>query len=187
MAHALTVVALFVRRDDSHQAVTSLLRAGLPAEQVGYLEPIDVREPKNPAKGAAQGIVAGGSSGAFIGGILAAAAVGVIPGVGQALVAGAILPVVMGVATGASTGAVAGGLLGAAASSENEPYFMEEVQGGRILVSAEVPDTAMEARAAALLYEHRALEVDSLGTAHLQARLHHPQPGEGQADQLDDA
>jgi hypothetical protein len=138
-----------------------------------------VQDLKNPAKGAAEGIAAGASSGAVIGGILGAVAVGLIPGVGPALVAGALVPVVMGLVTGTSVGAVAGGLLGTAASSEDEPYFMEEIQTGRILVSVEVPDTAAEAQAAALLRESEALEVDSLGTAHLQAKLHHPQPDRG--------
>jgi hypothetical protein len=177
MAHALTVVALFARRDDAQHAAGSLLETGFPAEHIGYLEPADVQELKNPARGAAEGIAAGASSGAIIGGVLGAVAAGLIPGVGETLVAGTLVPIVMGVVTGGSTGAVAGGLLGAAASSEDEPYFMEEIQAGRILVSVEVPDPAAEANAAALLSESEALEVDSLGTAHLHARLHHPQPG----------
>jgi len=180
MAHPLTVVALFERPDDAHHAATALLQAGFPAEHIGYLEPADEQVLKNPAKGAAEGIVAGGTSGAVIGGILGAAAVGLIPGVGPALVAGALVPVVMGVVTGGSTGAVAGGLLGTAASSEDEPYLMEEIQAGRTLVSVEVPDAAAEAKAAAVLRESGALEVDSLGTTHLHARLHHPQPDRGE-------
>jgi hypothetical protein len=180
MAHALTVVALFGRDEDAKQAVSSVVEAGFPAEHVGYLEPTDVQELKNSAKGAEEGIAAGAGSGAVIGGILGAVAVALIPGVGEALVAGALVPVVMGLVTGASTGAVAGGLLGTAASSEDEPYFMEEIQAGRILVSVEVPDADAEAKAAALLGASQALEVDSLGTAHLHAKLHHPQPDGGE-------
>jgi hypothetical protein len=180
MAHALTVVALFARREDAQRAAMSLLQAGFPAEHIGYLEPTDVRELNNPAKGAAEGIATGASSGAVIGGLLGAVAVGLIPGVGQALVAGALVPVVMGIVTGGATGAVAGGLLGTAASSEDELYFMEEIEAGRILVSVEVPDPAAEARAAALLPESGALEVDSLGTTHFHAKLHHPQPDHGE-------
>jgi hypothetical protein len=180
MAHARTVVALFGRRDDAQHAVTSLLQAGFPAEHIGYLEPTDVKELKNPAKGAAEGIAAGGSSGAVIGGILSAVAVGLVPGVGQALVAGALVPVVMGMVTGSAAGAVAGGLLGTAASSEDELYLLGEIQDGRMLVSVEVPDPGAEARAAGVLRESDALEVDSLGTAHLHARLRHPQPDRGE-------
>ena len=174
MAHALTVVALFADRENAEQAVTRLVRAGFPPEHVGYLQPTDVRELRNPAKAAAEGIAAGATSGALIGGVLGAVTVGLVPLVGPALVAGALLPVVMGAVTGSSAGAVTGGLFGAAASSEEEPYFMEEIQAGRILVSVEVPDPAAEAKAAAILGESNALEVDSLGTAHLHARLRHP-------------
>ena len=181
MAHALTVVALYERDEDAKHAVSSLVEAGFPAEHVGYLEPTDMPELKNPAKGAAEGIAVGAGSGAVIGGILGAVAVGLIPGVGPALVAGALVPVVMGLVTGSSTGAVAGGLLGTAASSEDEPYFMEEIQAGRILVSVEVPDAEAEARAAALLGASHALEVDSLGTTHFHAKLRHPQPPQGSA------
>src|ERR1700730_118835 len=100
MAHALTVVALFARRDEAQHAATRLLQAGFPSDHIGYLEPTDVRELKNPAKGAAEGIATGGSSGAVIGGVLGAGAVGLIPGVGEALVAGGLLPVGRGVGSG---------------------------------------------------------------------------------------
>jgi hypothetical protein len=119
----------------------------------------------------------GGSSGAVIGAVLGAVSAGLVPGVGAAVVAGALVPVVMGLVTGGATGAVSGGLLGTAAGSEEEPYFMEEIQAGRVLVSVEVPDSAADEKAAAVLRESDALEVDSLGTAHLHARLHHPSAG----------
>jgi hypothetical protein len=185
MAHELTVVALFVRREDAERAVRTLVQAGFPPEHVGYLEPIDVKELKNTAKGAAQGIATGATSGAVIGGVLAAVAVGLIPGVGEALVGGALVAAVMGVVTGTSAGAVAGGLVGTAASSEDEPYFMEEIQAGRILVSVEVADRGAEAKAAALLADSDPLEVDSLGTSHLHARLRHPRLDSGEGGRQD--
>src|ERR1700730_9026891 len=185
MAHALTVVALFARRDEAQHAATRLLQAGFPSDHIGYLEPTDVRELKNPAKGAAEGIATGGSSGAVIGGVAVAGAVGLLPGLRQARVGGALVPVVMGIVTGGAAGAVAGGLLGTAVSSEDELYFMEEIEAGRILVSVEVPDPAAEAKAAALLRESGALEGDSLGTAHLHASLHHPQPERGEGASQD--
>jgi hypothetical protein len=176
MAHPLTVVALFADRENAEQAVSKLVKAGYPPEHVGYLDPTDVRVVRNPARGAAVGFAAGGASGVVIGGVQAAVATGLVPGVGVALVAGALVAVIMGVVTGGSTGAVTGGLLGAEASSEDDSYFMKEIQAGRILVSVEVPDQAAEAKAEALLRERNALEVDSLGTAHLHARLRHPKP-----------
>lgn len=176
MAHALTVLALFDGRESAEPAVRGLVQAGFSAEHVGYLEPRDVQQLKNAGKAFAEGILGGASSGAVIGGVLAAVAVGLIPGIGEVLVAGALLPVVMGAMTGSSTGAVAGGYLGAAAGGEEEPYFMQEVQAGRVLVSVEVPDTVCQAKAETLLTESGALEVDNLGTTHFHARLHHPEP-----------
>ncbi len=171
MAHERTVVALFARPEDAHQAITKLIESGISPERIGYLEPVDERELTNPAKAAGEGIAVGTASGAVIGGLLAAAAVALIPGVGPALVGGALLSVVLGAAGGAATGAVAGGLLGAD-SAEEQPYFMQEVQSGRILVSAEVEGD--EAETEKLLTNSGALEVDRLGTAVLHARLRHP-------------
>jgi hypothetical protein len=172
MAHEQTVVALFARREDAHQAMARLIDSGIGPEHIGYIEPLDERESKDPAKGAAEGIAVGATSGAVVGAVLAAAAVGLIPGVGPALVAGALLPVLLGTVGGAVTGATAGGLLGGDVSSDEEPYFMQEVQAGRILVSAEVAPE--ETDATTKLLSSAALEVDRLGTATLHARLRHP-------------
>ncbi len=174
MTEERTVVALFARRKDAHQAITRLIEKGISPERIGYLEPMDEQDVNNPAKAAAKGIEAGAASGAILGGVLAAAAVGLIPGVGPGLVAGSLVPVVLGLgaAGGAATGAVAGGLLAVDMSSEDEPYFMQEVQAGRFLVSVEVEGD--EDGVATLLSSSKALEVDRLGTATLHARLHHP-------------
>jgi hypothetical protein len=174
-AHAITVVGLFADREDAERAIANLIQADFSPEYIGYLEPTDIRQLKNPAEGAAKGIATGAASGAVLGALLAAVAVGLVPGLGEVLVAGALVPVVMGAVLGGSTGAVAGGLLGAEASSEDELYFMEEIQAGRILVCVEVDDQTAEEKAAEVLRRSHALEVDSLGTARLHARLRHPQ------------
>jgi hypothetical protein len=127
-----------------------------------------------------KGVAAGAASGAVLGGLLAAVGVGLVPGLGQVLVGGALVPVVVGAVLGSSTLAVAGGLIGAEASREEELYFMQEIQGGRILVSVEVEDPTAEEKAAEVLRRSDALEVDSLGTARLHARLRHPQLPDGE-------
>lgn len=180
MAHGRTVVALYARGEDAEHAITSLITSGIPPEHIGYLEPIDERQLKNPARGAAEGMAIGATSGAVIGGVLGAAIVSLIPGVGPALAAGALVPVVMGALTGAATGAVGGGLVGADLSSEEDLYFMEEVHTGRLLVAVEVDGG--EEDVAALLRDHGALEVDRLGTATLHARLRHPPADRGEGD-----
>jgi hypothetical protein len=172
MAHERTVVALFARREDAHQAIARLIESGIRPEHIGYLEPLDEKHMKDPAKGASEGIAVGATSGAIIGGVVAALSVALIPGVGPALIGGALLPVVMGAVGGAATGGTLGGLLGPGISSEEEPYFMQEVQAGRILVSAEIEGEETEAET--LLSNSGAFEVDRLGTATLHARLRHP-------------
>ncbi len=171
MASDHTVVALFARSEDAHRAINKLIDSGVSRDRIGYLEPVDEHDLKNPGTTAGKGIAAGAASGAVIGGLLAAAAVALIPGVGPGLVGGALLPVVLGTVGGAAGGGTMGGLLGAE-SSEEEPYFMQEVQSGRILVSAEVEGD--EAETEKLLRDTGALEVDRLGTAALHARLRHP-------------
>ena len=171
MASDRTVVALFARSEEAHQAINKLIDSGVSPDRIGYLEPVDEQALTNPGTTAGKGIAAGAASGAVIGGLLAAAAVALIPAVGPALVGGALLPVVLGTVAGAAGGGTMGGLLGAE-SSEEEPYFMQEVQSGRILVSVEVEGD--EAETEKLLMDSGALEVDRLGTAVLHARLRHP-------------
>ena len=178
-----TVVALFARREDADHAITTLIDQGIPREHIGYLEPLDERDAKNPAKGAAEGIAVGATSGVVLGGVLAAAAVALVPGIGPAVVAGTLLPVVIGAVGGAATGGVAGGLLGTDLGSEDEPYFTQEVQSGRILVAVEVGER--ETEVAALLSNMGAFEVDRLGTATLHARLHHPAGSGGKGTRTD--
>ena len=158
--HQRTLIALFEHRSDAERAITRLIGSGVRPEHIGYLQPIDIGDERNGLKGAAEGVAAGATSGAIIGGIIAAAVIGLVPGVGPALVAGAL------------SGAFVGGLIGGEVDSEEEPYFMQEVKSGRILVSVEVANE--EGAAGAVLRDSAALEVDSLGTATLHARLRHP-------------
>jgi len=89
MASDRTVVALFARSEDAHRAINKLIDSGVSPDRIGYLEPVDEQDMKNPGTTAGKGIAAGAASGAVIGGLLAAAAVALIPAVGPALVGGA--------------------------------------------------------------------------------------------------
>ena len=161
-----TVVALFASRGDADQGMNGLLSVGFPPEHIGMLEPGD--EPRDPARGGSVAIVAGGLSGAVIGGAMGVTVVG-LTNVGLALVAA-----LTGIAFGAYAGAVVGGFFGTDGGNGNEPYFVQAIQAGRILVSAEVGDRDGETTAAAVLYDSHALEVDSLGTGRLHLQLRHP-------------
>src|SRR5258708_21009158 len=96
MASDRTVVALFARSEDAHRAINKLIDSGVSPDRIGYLEPVDEQDLTNPGTTAGKGIAAGAASGAVIGGLLAAAAVALIPRVGPGLVWGPPLPVVLG-------------------------------------------------------------------------------------------
>src|SRR5258708_12691438 len=73
MASDRTVVALFARSEDAHRAINKLIDSGVSRDRIGYLEPVDEQDMKNPGTTAGKGIAAGAASGAVIGGLLAAA------------------------------------------------------------------------------------------------------------------
>ena len=162
-----TVVALFAGRNEADRAMTGLLSVGFPAEDIGFVERSDVRQPSRN-RGTA-GIVLGASCLAVAGGVAGPLVVGL------SSVVGAIAAGVVGLAFGGYAGAVLGGLFSADAGGGDEPYFVREIRAGRVLVSAEVADFAGESRAAAVLQGSNALEVDSLGSAHLDVEVHHPE------------
>ena len=161
-----TVVALFASRGDADQGMTRLLSVGFLPEHIGVLEPAD--QPKNPGRRGSAAIVAGALSGAVIGGVVGAIVVG-LTSVGWALAAA-----LTGIAFGGYAGAVIAGFFDTDGANEDEHYFVRAIQEGRTLVSAEVPDRNGETAAAAVLYDSRALEVDSLGTGRLRLQLRHP-------------
>lgn len=161
-----TVVALFASRHEADGGMTGLLNAGFPAEHIGFVEAADIRKPHSRKRGMA-GIVLGTSSLAVAGAVTGPLVVGL-----SSIVVAAVAAVV-GFAFGGYAGAVLGGLFSADAR-DDEPYFTREVRAGRVLVSVTVADHAGESRAAAVMHDSNALEVDSLGGAHLDVEVHHP-------------
>src|SRR5260370_40373714 len=92
MASDRTVVALFARSEDAHQAINKLIDSGVSRDRIGYLEPVDEQAMTNPGTTAGKGIAAGAASGAVIGGLLAAGGGAALPGGGSGLVGGARVP-----------------------------------------------------------------------------------------------
>ena len=162
-----TVVALFANSGDARQSITRLFNLGFPVEDIGFLEPGDVSRRKSPTKRALASTVLGASSLAVAGGVLGAFVVGLSS-------IGAVIAAMVGVGFGGYAGAILGGFFGTDGFSDDESYFMREIGAGRIMVVARVPDLQGQARAASVLHDSNALEVDSLGTARLQAPLRHP-------------
>jgi len=165
-----TVVALFASRDDADHSVNRLLDLGLAAEDIGYLEPADLPRSKRRARRRPNWSAVGAVLGALLGGAMGAFVVG-LPGLIGACVASAI-----GVGLGAYAGAVVGGFFTGDGGSGEEPYFVEALRAGRVLVSADTLDHDGAVRATAVLLEGRALQVDSVEAGDIRAKVHHPAP-----------
>lgn len=161
-----TVVALFATRGDADQSVTRLLNVGFPSQDIGVLEPADVRQLKKSTKGRVDWGFVGAVVTAFIGGLMGAF-------VGLPDVFFAIVASVGGIGLGAYAGGIVGSLFGGEEGSPDEPFFLQQIRAGRILVSAQVPDRDGEVRAAAVLYESRALQVDTVVAGGLRAKVLH--------------
>jgi len=138
MAIERTVVGVFSDRDDAERAIDELRRIGFRDDQMGFAmrgpEGREATTDTEIEKKKGQGAVGGLLAGAGVGGLVAAAAALLIPGVGP-VVAGGVLAAAL---HGAAIGGVAGGFLGSLKSvgiAEDEAhYYISEFNEGRILV-----------------------------------------------------
>ena len=137
------------------------LRSATPVERAtGELTQDAPAALSDTGKGAAVGAATGGVRGGAAG--LAVALMGLtIPGIGPLLAAGPLAAAL----AGAGIGAVAGGLLGGLTSvgvPEHEAHvYAESVRRGGALVLVRADDDAEALRAAALLREHGAVDIDN--------------------------
>jgi hypothetical protein len=165
--HDQHLVGLFASRDEAERAVDVLVRQGIDPERVSFVGPGDVDEP-SIGKSAAVGVGTGATAGAVAGGLLGAASLLAVPGVGPVLTAGVLLPVVMGIVTGAAGGGTAGALFGAAAGGGEGLYFLQEVKAGRSLVNVATDGSE---RVGELLERAGAIEVSDVGKTETARRI----------------
>ena len=136
-----TVLALFKTREEAERAVRALVDAGFLKDQIGMLGP--GHEERHPyEKSLAAGVGGGTAVGAVAGGLLTAAAVGLVPGIGPVLAAGSLVPVIMGTATTAATGGVVGALVALAGNDDEALYYQQQVEAGNWLVTVRTDDRA---------------------------------------------
>lgn len=172
------MLGLFRDQAAAERGVNQLAAAGFNPEEIGILGPGDTTEPPY-FKATAAGVTTGAAIGGAAGLILGAASVGAIPGIGPVLVGGALVPVIVLGFTGTSAGMTLGGLFAGAATQDQGLYYMQEVRGGRWLVTV-TTDRLNEARAA--LEAVGAMEVANIGrseTAHRLAEDERPQDAQG--------
>jgi hypothetical protein len=111
---------------------------------------------------APEGAVAGGLTGAGLGGLLGLlAGIGVlaIPGVGAFIAAGPILATLSGAAVGAAAGGLTGSLIGLGLPEYEAKRYETHLRGGGILISVHTQSTERIGRAKSILVGHGATDI----------------------------
>jgi len=141
-----TVVGLFESITQAEQAIRELNQAGYSDEQIGVLTDESAIQAhaarETGARDVAEDAVKSGVTGAAIGGltgILGTLAAVSIPGLGPALVGGALASYVIGGAGGAGVGWLVGNLLGGsvdiAHNRQKAAEYAERIRNGGVLVT----------------------------------------------------
>lgn len=179
---ARTVVGLFDRFDDAHEAVRELLESGFEKGDVSLVandaEGRHARElgvnqapeydknitsetemgERDPASGVKSGAGIGAGLGG-IAGILVGLGAFLIPGIGPILGAGPIIAGLLGAGAGALAGGLIGGLAKAGVSEEDAHRYAEGIRRGGVLVLVYADDTNAE-RAADVLNRHNPVDIE---------------------------
>jgi hypothetical protein len=143
------VVSAFERREHADQALSDLQDAGFRQDDIGWA----MRQEEAPegtkdvsdevAKDAGAGAVTGG----VLGGLGAAAAMALIPGVGPFLAGGALGTILITAGASAAAGGLLGGLIGMGAEKDEAEFYDREFQAGRPVMTVTGSDRDEEARA----------------------------------------
>ena len=162
------VVATFSDMDAARKALDALGRAGIEAEDISVLGQAvdearsdpdtrlrDLDATADVAKKAVGGAAAGGALGA-----LAGAAAFVIPGVGPVIGMGLLAAAAGGTVAGASVGGMVGGVAGLSLEDDWDLTFQESLRAGRVLVAVHATDKADVEKAAEVLEEEEADQLE---------------------------
>ena len=147
------VFGIYGSRSSAENAIDVLTEAGFPLTDVSVLVPesLGANEMRTEkATKAPEGVTAGASSGAVLGGtlgLLAGIGALAIPGVGPLIAAGPILSALAGIGVGGAVGGVAGGLIGMGIPEYEAKRYEGRLQKGGILVSVHC-DTSEEVKEA---------------------------------------
>jgi len=148
----VTVVGVFDDRSGAERAIDELHRAGFSDDEIGFAvrgaesRPAVVHTESVTGSKAGEGAMGGMLAGAGIGGLIAAGAAMLIPGLGPVVAGGILATVLGGAAMGAAAGGVLGGLASMGVSDEEATYYETELSEGRILVIVKTIGRYSEAR-----------------------------------------
>jgi len=173
---AKTVIGLMENLDEAQSVVRELVGSGIERADIGFManqkQAIPSSAELNESEGstggdAASGALAGAGAGAALGGLaglLLAAAPLAIPGVGPIIAAGPIAAALTGAGIGAVAGGLIGGLTNLGVPEEQAHYYAEGVRRGGILVTVAAESDAQADKAAGIMRQHGAVDIDQRAT-----------------------
>jgi len=171
-----SVTGVFKSRDDADKAVSELRNLGIPEKRIGIVAPgstperleagVPVTDTESPGMGRAMGAAVGGAMGAA-GGATAGLAVAslAIPGIGPLIafgMVGAALLGVVGAAAGSAVGDTVEEGLGEGIPHEDVYLYEDSLRHGRSIVIVYAEEGDQADRAAEILNESGAENLDAL-------------------------
>jgi hypothetical protein len=152
-----TIISVFDDRLEAEKALRDLEAAGFSNDQLGFaIRGSDavrggmITDATGTKDG--KGAVTGAVTGAAVGGLLAAAATLLIPGVGPVIAGGLLTTVIGGAAAGTAVGGILGAMAGLDVSEEEAKYYEKHFREGKAIVA--VKPGARAAEAAGILCAH---------------------------------
>jgi hypothetical protein len=148
---ATTVIGLYDRLEDAQNAVSELVSAGFPRENISIVAADTEGKFKTyvgaPGEGVGEGVATGAGVGAAVGGLgglLIGLGALAIPGIGPVLAAGPIASALIGAGVGAVTGGLIGALVDAGVPEEQANLYAEGVRRGGTLVKVTAPEDRVD-------------------------------------------
>ena len=159
-----STIGTFPSASSAQQAVRELRQASFTEDQIGVISRGGVDAEGSELEHGSEweeGAVAGGLTGAAVGGAWALAiAAGALPAIGPVIAGGILGSVLASAAGGAAVGGVAGALIGMGVPEEEAQAYQSEFEAGRTLVTVETDIRRNEAEE--ILRRNGALVRDSV-------------------------
>lgn len=145
-----TVVGLYDKLSDAHEAVRELTAAGVSREDISVVaadpdrqasdDLTTVKPAATPVGPASEGVVIGGVVGGLAGLVIGLSAL-TIPGLGPIIAAGPLASMLVGAGIGAAGGGLLGALVGWGVPEREAGYYTEAVRRGSTLVAVRAPES----------------------------------------------
>ena len=167
----VAVFGIYSTRPQVEQAVDQLREAGFRPTDVSVLFPENVGTKEfahEKHTKAPEGVAAGATSGALVGGTLGwLAGIGAlaIPGIGPFIAAGPIVALLSGVGVGATIGGIAGALVGMGIPEYEAKRYEGKVKAGNLLISVHTENSEEIKRAKGIFTQAGAQDICTTGEA----------------------